>query len=148
MKIELKSPYRLVGVGRGQAKESEHQNDSHTLSKQDEDAGTGCSWDLAYALSVHKAQGSEWPVAIVMLDDGGGARRLCDRSWIYTAISRAKKYCICIGQESTAQAMVRKNKIEQRKTFLTELISTELPNDTRKFAEWGGLVGPVGKVVS
>lgn len=161
MEIELKSPYRLVAVGRGHAKDSGHENDADTLSKQDEDAGTGCAWDLAYALSVHKAQGSETPVAIVMLDDGGGARRLCDRSWIYTAISRAKKYCVCIGQESTAQDMVRKNKISHRKTFLAELVEVEvlarkeervrhlrdLPNDTRKFAEWGGMVGPVGKVV-
>lgn len=122
MEIKLESPYRLVAVGRGQVKDSGHENDSDTLSKQDEDAGTGCAWDLAYALSVHKAQGSETPVAIVMLDDGGGARRVCSVEWIYTAISRAKKYCVCIGQESTAQAMVRRNKIEHRKTFLKELI--------------------------
>lgn len=83
---------------------------------------SGCDFDLAYALSVHKSQGSEWPVALVVIDDYPGAKWVCDRSWLYTAISRAKKRCVLIGQKSTAETMCRKQSINNRKTFLRELI--------------------------
>jgi len=76
----------------------------------------GCQWDLAYAITVHKAQGSEFPVAIVMIDDA--AKRVCDRAWMYTAISRAKQQCILIGSKATAVRMCSKFKLNDRKTFL------------------------------
>jgi len=110
MEIEFRSPYRLVTTGRSSANELE----------------SGCSFELAYALSCHKFQGSETAVAIVMLDKSSAARMVCDRSWLYTAIPRAKVYCICIGELSTARRMVRFNKIDNRKTFLAELIKQEL----------------------
>ena len=81
---------------------------------------TGCNWDLGYALSVHKSQGSEWPVVLVALDEYPGAKRVCDRSWIYTAISRAKKKCVLIGKKSTADSMCKRQTIMNRKTFLKE----------------------------
>lgn len=81
---------------------------------------TGCNWELAYALSVHKSQGSEWPVVIVMLDSYPGAVFLCDKHWLYTAISRAKEFCILIGRGGTARAMCRKSHMWDRKTFLRE----------------------------
>jgi len=78
----------------------------------------GCQWDLAYAITVHKAQGSEFPVVIVMVDKA--AKRVCDRAWMYTAISRAKQQCILIGSKATAVAMCSKFNLENRKTFLKE----------------------------
>jgi exodeoxyribonuclease V alpha subunit len=89
------------------------------------DSGTKSRWDLAYALSVHKSQGSEWPVVLVVIDESGGASRLCDRSWIYTAISRAKQKCVLIGKLSTAQRMARRVSLDRRKTFLAQLIKEE-----------------------
>lgn len=86
---------------------------------------TGASWDLGYALSVHKSQGSEWPVVIVMIDEYPGARMVCDRSWIYTGISRAKQMCILIGKKSVADSMCKQNKINGRKTFLRERIEQQ-----------------------
>jgi exodeoxyribonuclease V alpha subunit len=77
---------------------------------------------LAYGISLHKAQGSDWPWTIIMIDDYPGARRICDRSWIYTAISRAKTKCILIGNKKTAFAMSRFSNIHKRKTFLREEI--------------------------
>jgi ATP-dependent exoDNAse (exonuclease V) alpha subunit len=55
-----------------------------------------------------------------MLDAHGGAKWLCDKHWLYTAISRAKKLCLCIGEQATAAAMVRKSNMWLRKTFLME----------------------------
>lgn len=77
-------------------------------------------FDLGYAISCHKSQGSQWHTVIIALDPSGGARRVCDRSWIYTAISRAKDICFLVGKEKTLSAMCRTQKIDKRKTFLVE----------------------------
>ena len=83
-------------------------------------AETGCKFTLAYAITIHKSQGAQFPVVIGMVDDYAGARRLFDRSMIYTLISRATKYCVLIGSRSVANAAVRKASIWNRKTFLRE----------------------------
>lgn len=86
------------------------------------EGGSLAHWDLAYAISCHKSQGSEFPVAIIMLDEYPGARRVAGREWIYTAISRAKQLCVLIGKKSTAEAMARRIDAAKRKTFLMERI--------------------------
>lgn len=114
MIAKLTSPHRVIRIPRGKSQESEGDDDKA--------ASTGCSWDLAYGLSVHRAQGSEWPVVITLIDEYPGARRICDRSWIYTALSRAKEKQVLIGRKATADAMCRRLNITKRKTFLRELV--------------------------
>jgi exodeoxyribonuclease V alpha subunit len=109
--IRVDDPYRLIRVPRG---------------KSEGDDGAGCNWDLGYALSCHKSQGSEWPVVIVLIDEYPGAKMVCSREWIYTAISRAKQKCILAGKKSTADLMCKKVSINKRKTFLSELILLKL----------------------
>lgn len=98
------------------------------LRKNSDDEGNGPAksgigvWDLGYALSVHKSQGSEWRRVLTILDPYPGARMICDRAWIYTAISRAQEQSILIGSNSLADRFCRVAKIESRKTFLRELI--------------------------
>jgi len=104
--VEFSTPRRVVLVPKG-------------------DAGTS-RLDLGYALSVHKAQGSEWPIVIVALDPNGGARMVCDRAWIYTAISRARTACLLFGRIETAHGFCRTQKIRDRKTFLVECTSESL----------------------
>jgi len=54
--------------------------------------------DYAYALTVHKAQGSQWD-RVVIVDDGFGAwDRKLRRQWLYTAITRAKEELIIVGK--------------------------------------------------
>ena len=74
--------------------------------------------DLAYAVTVHKAQGSQWPVVIVVADESGAAHRVCGRSWWYTAISRASILTVTFGRRNTIDRHCRQQNIEQRKTFL------------------------------
>jgi len=112
-----------IRIPRGKATEEEDAvADGDPDPEADRTPKTGCSWDLAYALSVHKSQGSEWPVVAVVLDEYPGAMRISDRAWIYTAISRAKKLCLLIGKEAIAKRMCAKNSISKRKTFLAERI--------------------------
>lgn len=96
-------------------------------SSDDGEASQGAlgNWDLGYALSVHKSQGSEWPVVIVALDSYSGAKMICDRAWLYTAISRAKSKCFLVGPGELAERFCRVQKITTRKTMLRELIERE-----------------------
>ena len=112
---ELSSPKRIIRIPRGKPQKDDG----------DDGASTGCSWDLAYGLSTHKSQGSEWPIVVVLLDEYAGARMVCDRSWVYTAISRAKSRCVLVGKKATADAMCRRVNIGKRKTFLRELVQLE-----------------------
>lgn len=114
---KLSNPARVVKIPRGKGERPEQP-----LTDGETATGTGCSWDLGYALSVHKSQGSEWPMAIVMIDDYAGARMVCSREWVYTAISRAKKRCVVIGKKITADTFCRNVAIKKRKTMLRETI--------------------------
>lgn len=118
--VRLANPDREVIVLRSSKNDDDDAGDSNDPSGE-ESTGTGCNWDLGYAISVHKSQGSEWPVVIVMLDDSGAAKQVCSRNWLYTAISRAKLFGLMIGKKSTALDMCRRDGLK-RKTFLKELI--------------------------
>jgi exodeoxyribonuclease V alpha subunit len=83
-------------------------------------------FDLGYAISCHKSQGSQWKVVIIALDPSGGAHRVCDRSWIYTAISRAQEVCFLVGKDRTLTQYCQTQKIDKRKTFLKDRFSTQL----------------------
>lgn len=91
-------------------------------SGDDESKGSGCAWELGFAISCHKSQGSEWPVVIVMLDDYNGAKMVQSKQWLYTGISRAKKLCLMIGKSSNANDMCSRDALFKRKTFLKEQI--------------------------
>lgn len=117
---KLTGPTRVVRIPRGRAAE---QEDGEPLAE--DKTATGCSWDLGYCLSTHKSQGSEWPRVIVLGDEYPGAKRLCSREWIFTAISRAKQRCVLVGRKSTFDGMCRKAVLGQRKTFLRERILLE-----------------------
>ncbi len=68
--------------------------------------------ELAYAVTIHKSQGSEYPAVILPILTG--PKMLMTRNLIYTAVTRAKK-CVCIvGDESEFRNMVN-NTLEQRR---------------------------------
>lgn len=66
--------------------------------------------ELAYAVTIHKSQGSEYPAVIIPLL--GGPRLLMTRNLLYTAVTRARKCVTLVGSDVTFQAMID-NKIEQ-----------------------------------
>lgn len=117
--VSLRITHEGVIVPRGKSS----KNDS---DDGDGESATGCSWDLAYALSSHKMQGSETPIAIVVLDEYPGARRVCSREWLYTSISRAKLHCYLVGKRNVADAMCRVQAIHKRKTLLRQRIQLEV----------------------
>jgi exodeoxyribonuclease V alpha subunit len=73
---------------------------------------------LAYAITVHKSQGSEFPVVIVpMLTQH---YMMLQRNLLYTAMTRAKKLLILIGCEKAVGMAVKNTRLERRYTLLTE----------------------------
>lgn len=80
---------------------------------------------LAYAITVHKYQGSECPVVIIPIHKSFGSMIL-QRNWLYTAISRAKKLCILVGQKTEIPKIIYRNQQVKRLTSLKRFIDKEM----------------------
>ena len=76
--------------------------------------------ELAYAITVHKSQGSEYPAVILPLLPG--PKLLYSRNLLYTAVTRAKKCLTIIGSDATFQEMIRNKSEQERYTSLAERI--------------------------
>lgn len=76
--------------------------------------------ELAYAITVHKSQGSEYPAVILPLLPG--PKLLYNRNLLYTAVTRAKKCLTIVGSESVFQEMIRNKSEQERYTSLAERI--------------------------
>jgi exodeoxyribonuclease V alpha subunit len=79
---------------------------------------------LAYAISVHKSQGSEFSAVIIPLFMQHFT--LLQRNLLYTAVTRAKQLCIIIGQPKAIAIAVKNNKNIERITFLQDFLTTDL----------------------
>lgn len=71
---------------------------------------------LAYVVSIHKAQGSEFPVVVLPIVTQHYT--MLQRNLLYTAITRAKKLCVLAGNPRAISMAVRNNKVSQRFTAL------------------------------
>jgi len=79
---------------------------------------------LSYAITIHKSQGSEYDAVIIPIYMQHFM--LLQRNLIYTAITRAKKLCIFIGQPKAIGMGINNAKQEQRITFLRQYITEQL----------------------
>ena len=116
--------------------------DLGTLVSLDEDAKTGtvifddgriCVYEytkfdeleLAYCVTIHKSQGSEFKTILLPL--AGGPSMLLTRNLLYTAITRAKKLVYCIGRSETIARMVQTAQKNERYTSLKERLIEYAP---------------------
>ena len=76
--------------------------------------------ELAYAVTVHKSQGSEYPAVIIPLLQG--PKQLYHRNLIYTAVTRAKKCVTIVGSDIVFDEMVQNENSQKRYTSLKERI--------------------------
>ena len=76
--------------------------------------------ELAYAVTVHKSQGSEYPAVIIPLLQG--PKQLYHRNLIYTAVTRAKKCVTLVGSDVTFQEMICNESEKNRYTSLARQI--------------------------
>ena len=75
---------------------------------------------LAYAITVHKSQGSEYEGVIIPLS--GNNYMIMTRNLLYTAVTRARRLAVIVGTEDTVSRMVRNNFIRKRWSMLKEFI--------------------------
>ena len=78
---------------------------------------------LAYAVTIHKAQGSETEAAVVVMDRSNSANAV--RKQLYTAVTRARKVVVLIGEREAFRNALANKKAVRRNTELTELIRTK-----------------------
>ena len=71
---------------------------------------------LAYAISIHKSQGAEYPAVVVPLLSQHYI--MLQRNLLYTAITRAKRLVVLVGSKSAVAIPVRNNKVQHRYTNL------------------------------
>jgi len=94
----------------------------HTLTVDFEGRGVVYDWSeadqlvLAYAVSVHKSQGSEFPAVVIPLVTQHYL--MLQRNLLYTAVTRAKKLCVLVGSRKAIAIAVRNDKVAHRYTAL------------------------------
>ena len=76
---------------------------------------------LAYAMSVHKSQGSEYPIVILPLVTGHSI--MLQRNLLYTAVTRAKEKVILLGSKRAVQIAVRTDRTRKRYSLLAERLA-------------------------
>ena len=82
--------------------------------------------ELAYCMSVHKSQGSEFDCVVLPLV--AGPRLLMTRNLLYTAVTRARRLVVVVGREQCMRAMVDNNYIDRRFSALDERLAAWLTN--------------------
>jgi len=75
--------------------------------------------ELAYCLSVHRAQGDQWPVVVAVVHSSQGF--MLNRSLLYTMVTRAQKTCIIVGDAKGIAGAVGKEEASKRRTWLSVL---------------------------
>lgn len=83
--------------------------------------------ELAYAMTVHKSQGSEFKIVIGAVDYA--AYTLLNKELIYTLITRAKKYCVLIAESHALRHAIAQSNVSIKQTFLKFFLNKELNDE-------------------
>ena len=128
--MEWVSPYGVSGTGvfNGDIGYIVEVNKSQPSMKVEFDDGKIATYkhenfdelSLAYAISIHKSQGSEFPAVIITVS--GGNPFLMTRNLLYTAITRAKSVVVIEGSKESVAKMVKNDYTAKRNTLLSEFI--------------------------
>ena len=76
--------------------------------------------ELAYAITIHKSQGSEYPAVVLPLLNGPSI--LCNRNLLYTAVTRAQKCVAIVGRQTMVEQMIRNETEQKRYTGLKDCL--------------------------
>lgn len=87
----------------------------------------------AYAITVHKSQGSEFDIVIIPII--AGAKMILTRNLIYTAVTRAKEMVVLVGQKGYLKRMITNNYTAIRLTFLKQFLLDSFNDSKKLFGE-------------
>ena len=108
---------RIAGIDREDGSLKVDFFDKVVQYESDELDGIG----LAYATSVHKSQGSEYPAVVIPLHTSHYL--LLHRSILYTAVTRGKKLVVLVGSKKALAMAIRNLRVEKRNTGLREKLA-------------------------
>jgi exodeoxyribonuclease V alpha subunit len=91
------------------------------------------AFTLAYALTIHRAQGSEFPIVVVVMDRS--AHIMLARRLLYTAVSRARQTVAIVGQPQAVATAVERHDTRRRHTALGPLLVAELTTRSARAAQ-------------
>jgi exodeoxyribonuclease V alpha subunit len=120
---------RIVGIDREEQK----------LLVRFEDRMVDYDWSeldqlvLAYAISIHKSQGSEYPAVVVPILSRHYV--MLQRNLLYTAITRARKLVVLVGSRRAIAIAVRNNRVQHRYTGLATRLGGSLRPGTTECAK-------------
>ena len=80
---------------------------------------------LAYAISIHKSQGSEYPAVVIPITDQHFI--MLQKNLLYTAVTRGKKLVVLVGEKDALQRCLSNNRINRRYSLLAHRIKKQLP---------------------
>jgi exodeoxyribonuclease V alpha subunit len=93
---------------------------------------------LAYAFTIHKSQGSEFPVVIMPID--WCHYTMLKRNLLYTGVTRSRKLCVIVGQESAIKRAVESVQSDERYSRLKEWLKEGLPSEVKTAQVGDGLI--------
>ena len=89
--------------------------------------------EIAYAITVHKSQGSEFPA--VILPAAQVPPRLCYRNLFYTGVTRGRKLCIVVGRRDVVNRMMSNIRQNLRYSGLAALLAQALPPERENLSD-------------
>lgn len=107
--------------------------EDHTLSVTFEDRQVVYDWldadqlTLAYAITIHKSQGSEFPAVVIPLVMQH--YHMLQRNLLYTGITRARQLCVLVGDQKAIQMAVKNNQAQKRYSNLAQRICLSVPEN-------------------
>ena len=78
--------------------------------------------ELAYAITIHKSQGSQWPATLIVVSNSH--RYMLTNNLLYTAITRSMDYCGIICEKTAVDYAIKTQKDIHRNTNLIETLQT------------------------
>ena len=85
---------------------------------------------LAYATTIHKSQGCEYPIVVIPIVPGH--TMMLQRNLIYTAITRSKKICVLIGQTKALEYSIHNVTVDKRNSLLKERLMEAMSKDIKE----------------
>lgn len=100
--------------------------DFYNIGKIIVDKSMKSTIELAYAITIHSAQGSQWKTVIVGIDSSMFA--MLNKELLYTAITRAERACVLIGENNAIRMATRISKLHDKRTLLNKFIKKNSKN--------------------
>lgn len=118
------------------AKETEEKEDQVVVTFDGKDViytkNTLHSLTLAYCCSIHKSQGSEYPIVILPIVNG--YYRMLKRNLVYTAVTRSKRFLLMCGEKSAFSFAVEENKTQEERNSMLTYKLQEISKKTHDFS--------------